>query len=163
MNKQQSDILNSFLIEFLPPQGNKRKSSNNEFITVFDTLKPIFSKFFEIKITRQELWDALDELGYNFIKRELAWDTERKDYKPVNKHSNIISIHSTSGDNEMFKMDGHYNINLSATQVKNLRLTVSGLPPSTSIEKLKLKEELIDNIQTFINGKVPQRSIRLKN
>jgi hypothetical protein len=51
--KEQINILDNFIQEFLPPRGNKRKNSGNELDYVTTTLDRVFKQNFGFNLNQR--------------------------------------------------------------------------------------------------------------
>lgn len=144
LNSSQSKILEEFIFEFLPQRGNKRKSLGNEIAYVGPTLERIFNKHFNFCIETIQILKAFKELNYSIFIKNNKWDSEKKDIVPGDelKDTNLDKI---------FKNLALYfvYVDIEPSAVRQLRLITSGLPPTSSKEKLLEKEDMIKRIKMF--------------
>ena len=89
LDKNQIEILKKFILYFLPKRGNKRKNPKNEIEYITETLDKLFNKHFDFRLSRQNIQDAFEALGYEIMYKNSIWDSDEKKYKPSVKGDNI--------------------------------------------------------------------------
>ena len=121
---KQKEILDSFIVEFLPKSGNERKYSTNEIDYVSKAVEWVCMKYFNFRPTSEEVLESFDTLGYRLLEK---------------KNDNRFK-----GQLDKFKY-----VDVSPILVRNLRLAIKTLPPNTKPEKLDEISELKNRINTF--------------
>ena len=127
----QKNILDNFIVEFLPKSGNERKYSTNEIDYVSKAVEWVCMKYFDFKPTPEEVLESFETLGYRLLEK---------------KNDNRLKGHFKNGKKilSMFKY-----VDVSPILVRNLRLATKSLPPNTKPEKIDEILELKNRINTF--------------
>jgi hypothetical protein len=146
----QKKCLDTFLTEFLPARGNKRKNSGNELDYIQTSLTRVFSKWFSFTISRHDLLDAFERIGYSLFTKKGDWNAEVKNFKPSAKGEEIRFNDGYIGNDAMF-----IYVDIEAPVVRQLLLTTMSLPISTKPEKRKPVEDLIKRIIQFQEKLLP--------
>ena len=66
----QKNILDNFIVEFLPKSGNERKYSTNEIDYVSKAVEWVCMKYFDFKPTPEEVLESFETLGYRFLEKK---------------------------------------------------------------------------------------------
>lgn len=127
----QKNILDSFIVEFLPKSGNERKYSTNEIDYVSKAVEWVCMKYFDFKPTPEEVLESFETLGYRFLEK---------------KNDNRLKGELKNGKKILSK---YKYIDVSPILVRNLRLATKSLPPNTKPEKIDEILELKNRINTF--------------
>ena len=130
---KQKEILQNFILEFLPRTGNERKYSTNEIDYVTQAIEWVCMKYLGFRPTDKEVFDAFNMLGYNMLEK--IYDCSYKG-KCMN--------------GEAYPSKYLY-VDVSPVPVKELRLTTQRLPPNTSPKKIEEIEKLKKRIEAFKN------------
>ena len=125
------EILDSFIVEFLPKSGNERKYSTNEIDYVGKAVEWVCMKYFDFKPTPEEVLESFETLGYRFLEK---------------KNDNRLKGELKNGKKIISK---YKYIDVSPILVRNLRLATKSLPPNTKPEKIDEILELKNRINTF--------------
>ena len=128
---KQKEILDNFIVEFLPKSGNKRKYSTNEIDYVSKAVEWVCMKYFDFKPTPEEVLESFETLGYRFLEK---------------KNDNRLKGELKNGKKILSK---YKYIDVSPILVRNLRLATKSLPPNTKPEKIDEILELKNRINTF--------------
>ena len=128
---KQKEILDNFIVEFLPKSGNKRKYSTNEIDYVSKAVEWVCMKYFDFKPTPEEVLESFETLGYRFLEK---------------KNDNGLKGELKNGKKILSK---YKYIDVSPILVRNLRLATKSLPPNTKPEKIDEILELKNRINTF--------------
>lgn len=128
---KQKEILDSFIVEFLPKSGNERKYSTNEIDYVSKAVEWVCMKYFDFKPTPEEVLESFETLGYRFLEK---------------KNDNRLKGELKNGKKILSK---YKYIDVSPILVRNLRLATKSLPPNTKPEKIDEILELKNRINTF--------------
>ena len=118
------EILDSFIVEFLPKSGNERKYPTNEIDYVSKAVVWVCMKHFGFRPTPEEVLESFESLGYQLLEK---------------KNDNRLK-----GQLDKFKY-----VDVSTSHVKKLRLAIKKLPPNTNLEKINEMSELKNRIYTF--------------
>ena len=121
---KQKEILNHFIVEFLPKSGNERKYSTNEIDYVSKAVEWVCMKYFGFRPTSEEILNSFETLGYQLLEK---------------KNDNRLK-----GQLDKFKY-----VDVSTSHVKKIRLAIKKLPPNTNLEKINEISELKNRIDTF--------------
>lgn len=121
---KQKEILDSFIVEFLPKSGNERKYPTNEIDYVSKAVEWVCMKHFGFRPTPEEVLESFESLGYQLLEK---------------KNDNRLK-----GQLDKFKY-----VDVSTSHVKKLRLAIKKLPPNTNLEKINEMSELKNRIYTF--------------
>lgn len=125
---KQKEILNNFILEFLPKRRNKSKYPTNEIDYVTEALEWICMKNFGFRPTDEDVLNSLKALGYELLeKKDDHWlKSEIKNGKKI--------------------LSKYLYVDVSPSVVKKLRLITKTLPPNTNPEKiievLMLKQQI---------------------
>ncbi|KAA9042126.1 hypothetical protein FW778_08940 [Ginsengibacter hankyongi] len=144
LDTNRTDILKKFITGFLPKRGNKRKGEKNEIEYISSTIDRIFSKYFDFNVSSRHILDAFEELGYDIFLKKSLWNAEKKEDIPSNNGNRV-------------RLDGIYAdyhaafiyVDIEPRIVGQLRLVTSGLPSTTSKEKLSQRQEIEKRINLF--------------
>ena len=128
---KQKEILDSFIVEFLPKSGNERKYSTNEIDYVSKAVEWVCMKYFDFKPTPEEVLESFETLGYRSLEK---------------KNDNRLKGELKNGKKILSK---YKYIDVSPILVRNLRLATKSLPPNTKPEKIDEILELKNRINTF--------------
>ena len=128
---KQKEILDNFIVEFLPKRGNERKYSTNEIDYVSKAVEWVCMKYFDFKPTPEEVLESFETLGYRFLEK---------------KNDNRLKGELKNGKKILSK---YKYIDVSPILVRNLRLATKSLPPNTKPEKIDEILELKNRINTF--------------
>ena len=127
----QKNILDNFIVEFLPKSGNERKYSTNEIDYVSKAVEWVCMKYFDFKPTPEEVLESFETLGYRSLEK---------------KNDNRLKGELKNGKKILSK---YKYIDVSPILVRNLRLATKSLPPNTKPEKIDEILELKNRINTF--------------
>ena len=130
---KQKEILQNFILEFLPKKGNNRKYPTNEIDRVTEVIEWACMKYLGFRPTNKEVFEAFNMLGYNMLEK--IYDCSYK-----GKCMNGESYPSK-----------YLYVDVSPVLVKELRLTTQRLPPNTSPKKIEETEKLKKRIEAFKN------------
>ena len=146
LTKEQTNILDNFIQDFLPPRGNKRKNSGNELDYVTTALDKVFKQNFGFNLNRQIILNAFEILGYDTFEKEGNIDHENKTFKPAN-NGNVKTKIVESGN---FQIEAPFTyIDISADTIRHLMKTTAQLPENTNSKTVQKTEELKNKIQKF--------------
>lgn len=68
---KQKEVLNNFILEFLPQRGNERKYSTNEIDNVTKAIEWVCMKYFDIRPTEEEeVLHSFKMLGYRLLEKD---------------------------------------------------------------------------------------------
>ncbi|MEZ7498189.1 hypothetical protein QO200_05490 [Flavobacterium sp. Arc3] len=140
MEKNKKKLLENFIIEFLPPTGNKRKYSGNELDYITRTLDKVFIQNFGFNLSKEEIADCFSRLNYEIFDKIGILDYEKKRIKPA-----FIDESNTSLPIQFIYFE------ISPKTMRQLMLTTSQLSEITNskktddTEKMKIKLELFKN------------------
>lgn len=151
LNIKNKQTLLRFILEFLPPTGNKRKYAGNELEVVHGTLSKLFKKHFNFTFNFDELLQCFEELNYNIYTKQGVWDSEKKDIKPSSTGNETkILIRGNERVNTYIQNDAAYiYIDISASKVRDFSRTLLKLPEHTNSQKLRDQQELLREIEQF--------------
>lgn len=144
LDKNQKEILESFIKSFLPKRGNKRKNSGNEIDYVGRTINKIFIKYFGFNLSRQNILDAFEKLQYDIFVKRGVYDTEIKVYKPSAKGTYVRSGDGYSRYNAMYVY-----IDIDPTIVRALSLATFTPRPNTNADKILATQKMKREIYLF--------------
>ena len=128
---KQKEILDSFIVEFLPKSGNERKYSTNEIDYVSKAVEWVCMKYFDFKPTPEEVLESFETLGYRLLEK---------------KNDNRLKGQVINGKNILSKFK---YVVVSPILVRNLRLATKTLPPNTNPKKIDEISELKTRIEIF--------------
>ena len=128
---KQKEMLNSFVVEFLPKSGNERKYSTNEFDYVSKAIEWVCMKYLGFRPTSEEVLESFETLGYRLLEK---------------KNDNRLKGQVINGKNILSKFK---YVDVSPILVRNLRLTTKTLPPNTNPKKLDEISDLRNQIECF--------------
>ncbi len=128
---KQKEILNNFIVEFLPKSGNERKYSTNGFDYVSKAIEWVCMKYLDFRPTSEEILESFETLGYRLLEK---------------KNDNRLKGQLINGKNILSKFK---YVEVSPILVRNLRLTTKTLPPNTNPKKIDEISELKTRIETF--------------
>ena len=66
---KQKEILQNFILEFLPKKGNNRKYPTNEIDRVTQAIEWVCMKYLGFRPTDKEVFDAFNMLGYSMLEK----------------------------------------------------------------------------------------------
>lgn len=138
----QHTVLVAFLQAILPPRGNKRKTTRNELQRVTDTLRLVLLRYFGFGVTRQQVLDAFQQLGYAVYTRQSEWHPEKKQWVPSATGTGIRAGAPYEPNDAAF-----IYLDVEATTIQQLWLVTQTLPANTGPEKLRQRDELHARIQ----------------
>ncbi|RZK01094.1 MAG: hypothetical protein EOO46_20725 [Flavobacterium sp.] len=144
LSTEQKDILKKFILYFLPKRGNKRKNEGNEIDTIQTALNRIFNPQFGFRMTRTDILDAFEELGYDVFLMKGEWNSDRKETLPSKKGTSVRLDEGYKIYNAAF-----IYVDIDASVVRLLRSVTAGTPPNSGIKKLEEKEEMKKRIDLF--------------
>lgn len=144
LNETQKDILKKFINSFLPPKGNKRKSSGNEIEYVGTTLDRLFKQNFGFNISRWDILHAFEDLQYNIFTKGGQWDSDKKIHKP-SVAGKVVRV----GDGYSEYIGSFVYIDVDSLTMRQLRLSTSSLPAHTAKEKFEETEKMKARIGIF--------------
>ena len=130
---KQKEVLQNFILEFLPKKGNNRKYSTNEIDYVTQAIEWVCMKYLGFRPTDKEVFEAFNMLGYSMLEK--IYDCSYK-----GKCMNGKAYPSK-----------YLYVDVSPVPVKELRLTTQRLPPNTSPKKIEEIEKLKKRIEAFKN------------
>ena len=128
---KQKEILNNFVVEFLPKSGNERKYSTNEFDYVSKAIEWVCMKYLDFRPSPDEVLESFETLGYRLLEK---------------KNDNRLKGQLINGKNILSKFK---YVEVSPILVRNLRLATKTLPPNTNPKKIDEISELKTRIETF--------------
>ena len=128
---KQKEILNNFVVEFLPKSGNERKYSTNEFDYVSKAIEWVCMKYLGFRPTSEEVLESFETLGYRLLEK---------------KNDNRLKGQVINGKNILSKFK---YVDVSPISVRNLRLATKRLPPNTNPKKIDEISELKTRIEIF--------------
>ncbi len=128
---KQKEILNNFVVEFLPKSGNERKYSTNEFDYVSKAIEWVCMKYLGFRPTSEEVLESFETLGYRLLEK---------------KNDNRLKGQVINGKNILSKFK---YVDVSPILVRNLRLATKTLPPNTNPKKIDEISELKTQIGIF--------------
>lgn len=128
---KQKEILNNFVVEFLPKSGNERKYSTNEFDYVSKAIEWGCMKYLGFRPTSEEVLESFETLGYRLLEK---------------KNDNRLKGQVINGKNILSKFK---YVDVSPIPVRNLRLATKRLPPNTNPKKIDEISELKTRIEIF--------------
>jgi hypothetical protein len=144
LTSDQQEILESFIKQFLPKRGNKRKNSGNEIDYITTTLNKVFIKDFGFNISRKNILDTFAKLNYDIFNKNGEWKPDVKDYKPSKSGNSIRFDEGYSDYNASF-----IYVDISPSIFRQLMLTIFTPPPHTKKEKIIGTEEMKKQIELF--------------
>ncbi|GAB3585619.1 hypothetical protein [Hymenobacter daeguensis] len=136
--------LDSFIKAFLPPRGNKRKTTRNELQRVHLTLHRVLQKYFGFGVTQQQVLTAFERLGYAIFAKKGEWNPDKKDWAPSAKGE----ITRAGGPYEEYSA-GFLYVDVEAASIAQLWLATTTLPADASSEKAHQRELLVERIHAF--------------
>lgn len=145
LNKNQENILKSFINNFLPPTKNKRKYSGNELDFIYSTLDRVFIQNFGFNLSRKNIIDIFTDLNYTFFTLNSTWNSDKKEHIPSKNGEIDFKI----SDNTIGKETPFTYININASTMRDLRKTTANLPSNTNLSKYAKIELLKQNIVQF--------------
>ncbi len=128
---KRKEILDSFVVEFLPKSGNERKYSTNEFDYVSKAIEWVCMKYLGFRPTSEEVLESFETLGYRLLEK---------------KNDNRLKGQVINGKNILSKFK---YVDVSPILVRNLRLATKTLPPNTNPKKIDEISELKNRIEIF--------------
>ncbi len=144
LEPHQKEILKKFILTFLPQRGNKRKGLKNEIEYISTTIDRILYQHFNFHITRKHILNAFEELKYPIFQKKSKWDSDKKEFVPLNQGTYIRLDNSYKDYEATF-----IYVDIEPSIVGQLRLITSGLPPQTNKERQDEKEEMTKRIYLF--------------
>ena len=114
---KQKEVLNNFILEFLPKRGNERKYSTNEIDYVTKAIEWVCMKFFDFRPTEEDVLHSFKILGYRLLEK---------------KDDNCLKGNCKDGKSIPTK---HIYVDTDSVMVKQLRNVTKKLQPNTSKEK----------------------------
>lgn len=145
LNKNQENILKSFINNFLPQTKNKRKYSGNELDFIYSTLDRVFIQNFGFNLSRKNIIDIFTDLNYTFFTLNSTWNSDKKEHIPSKNGEIDFKI----SDNTIGKEAPFTYININASTMRDLRKTTANLPSNTNLSKHAKIELLKQNIVQF--------------
>lgn len=140
----QQQTLHQFITAFLPPRGNKRKSTRNELSRVHLTLHRVLQKHFGFGVTPTQALDAFQALGYAIFTRKGAWHPDKKEWLPA------ATGDTTRAGLPYEEYDaGFLYVDVEAPTVAQLWLVTISPLADTNPEKLLQQENLLERICAF--------------
>lgn len=82
MENNQKYILKKFIGRFIEKRGNKRAHRRNEIDYIESAVNRILSKYFKFRLTKKEILEVFEELGYDIFGKKSVYDEEEKEFKP---------------------------------------------------------------------------------
>lgn len=144
LTDNQSYILESFIKQFLPKRGNKRKHSGNELEYVSNTIDRIIKRNFGFNLKRQNVLEVFIKLGYDIFTKKGDWNCETKEYQP-SKIGEYIRIEDFYSDfDAMF-----IYIDIDPINLRELKLSTFTMPPNAGEKKILLKQQQQERIDSF--------------
>lgn len=128
---KQKEILNNFVVEFLPKSGNERKYSTNEFDYVSKAIEWVCMNYLGFRPTSEEVLESFETLGYRLLEK---------------KNDNRLKGQVINGKNILSKFK---YVDVSPIPVRNLRLATKTLPSNTNPKKIDEISELKTRIEIF--------------
>lgn len=130
---KQKEVLQNFILEFLPKKGNNRKFPTTEIDRVTKVIEWVCMRYLGFRPTDKDVFDAFNILEYSLLEK--IYDCSYKG-KCMN--------------GEAYPSKYLY-VDVSPVLVKELRLTTQTLPPNTSPKKIEETENLKKRIEAFKN------------
>lgn len=140
MNNNQKEILENFIIEFLPPTNNERKYSGNELEYIARTLDKVFMQNFGFNLTKDEIANSFFSLGYKIFDKNGAFDLDFKKMSPTSDEDSIYLV-----------PNAFTYFNISPKTMRQLMLTTSKLSEITNLKKIKNTETIKTNLKYLKN------------
>lgn len=128
---KQKEILDNFIVEFLPKSGNERKYTTNEFDYVSKAIEWVCMKYLGFRPTPEEVLESFETLGYRLLEK---------------KNDNRLKGQLINGKNILSKFK---YVDVSPIPVRNLRLATKTLPSNTNPKKIDEISELKTRIEIF--------------
>lgn len=147
MNNYQKEILENFIVKFLPPTGNQRKYSGNELEYITRTLDKVFIQNFGFNLSKEEVAYCFFKLSYQIFEKNGCFDLNTKKVKTSN-----------ADEGYFFILNCYTYFNISPKTIRQLMLTTSKLSEITNSvkidnnEKMKIKLEIFKNKIIYSNG-----------
>lgn len=73
LTQKQKDLLDKFVLEFLPDTGEKRKNGSNSLQCVHRSLNTVFSKNANFELSERDVIDCFLRLNYGFRTHVEKW------------------------------------------------------------------------------------------
>lgn len=128
---KQKEILDNFIVEFLPKSGNERKYSTNEFDYVSKAIEWVCMKYLGFRPTPEEVLESFETLGYRLLEKQ---------------NDNRLKGQLMNGKNILSKFK---YVDVGPIPVRNLRLATKTLPSNTNSKKIDEISELKTRIEIF--------------
>lgn len=141
LENNKKDILKKFIERFIEKRGNKRAHRRNEIEYIESCINRILGKYFKLSITKKEILEVFEEMGYDVFGKKSVYDPEEKEFKP-----------SKSGtQNRGEKIYSFYDADFIYVDIepKTLQLLVRTVYTSLNIVKEK-NIEVNDNLRREI-------------
>lgn len=140
MNNNQKEILENFIIEFLPPTESKRKYSGNELDYITRALDKLFIQNFSFNLSKTEITECFSRLRYQIFDKTGIVDYEKKRIKPA-----FIDESNTSLPIQFIYFE------ISPKTMRQLMLTTSKLSQITNSEKIDNTVKMKTKLEMFKN------------
>jgi hypothetical protein len=122
LDENNKNTLRTFIKQFLPKRGTKRKNSGNEIEYIGNALNLVIKRNFGFNINRQAILEIFEELEYSIFTKFGEWNSEEKKYKPSQMGESI-----RFGDVYSDNSTGYIYIDIEPKIVRQLMLTVKTL------------------------------------
>ena len=138
MNNNQKEILENFIVEFLPPTESKRKYSGNELDYITRALDKLFIQNFGFNLSKEEIAYCFFKLGYQIFDKNGVFDSNTKKTKPtITNESYFLSLNC------------YTYFDISPKSMRQLMLITSKLSKITNSEKSDENQKMKIKIENF--------------
>lgn len=138
MNNNQKEILENFIVEFLPPTESKRKYSGNELEYITRTLDKVFIQNFDFNLSKEEITFCFFKLGHQIFNKNGVFDSNTKKMKPTYED-----------ESPFLSLDCNIYFDISPKSMRQLMLTTSKLSEITNYKKIDDTEKMQIKLEIF--------------
>lgn len=138
MNNNQKEILENFIVEFLPPTESKRKYSGNELDYITRALDKLFIQNFGFNLSKEEIAYCFFKLGYQIFDKNGVFDSNTKKTKPT-----IIN------EGYFLSLNCYTYFDIRPKSMRQLMLITSKLSKITNSEKIDETKNMKIKIENF--------------
>lgn len=143
LTQEQKELLDAFILKFLPKRGNKRKHSGNELDYVRTTLNRVFIQNYGFNLSLRDIVECFERLDYQIFHRDQDWDYKNDKMIPG---QNVDRLSVETYPSNFY--EGLVYFDIFPETIRKLMRTTAKLPNNSPKEMVedtaKLKAELQD-------------------
>lgn len=126
-----AQILETFILTFLPALPNRHRNVANEVHHVCTTLSRVMLQHFGFRVGLDDLLRTFGRLRYDVFSRDATWDFKRESLRPDALPDLFAPVAPVPAEGRA----GYLHVNVNPHVVRALRLTTIPLPPNTNAGK----------------------------